>query len=363
MRLLAVFSEAWRNVASGASGAAWFALVLFLVGGGLGVADTLTASALISQANVYRASGGAITTLVAPGRIDGKKCAIFADVPGVTAAGALRSADDVQLLALPKSPLPVKEVTAGFPQLLVQGAGVIQSGVLIPKDLAASFNITGSGSDKISTIATNQGSATVAATYDYPSDGRRPGLGYALIIPTPSEVAFDECWVESWPQSTEIRTLIRSVLLPETSASSTEQPHVAQLNSRNGTSFDGHNRFEERITRFGSPVALVGGAVLGFLFIRIRRLELTAARHSGVTFSDQAIQVSTESVLTVLTAILLCFPVISYAIANSPGGYDLAVVSIGFRPILVASTSFIAAALISTAATKEKYLFQYFKNR
>ena len=159
----------------------------------------------------------------------------------------------------------------------------------------------------------------MAGVFDYPADGRRPGLGYSLLVPATSDAAFDECWIASWPQSAEVRTLIRLSLTPEDAGPTTEQPLVTQLNSRNGASFDGSLRFEERITRFGGPASLLGGAILGCLFVRVRRLEFAAARHSGITFIDQATQIGVECIIVTVTAWTLCIPVITYGTAVSAG--------------------------------------------
>ena len=110
MKPAAVFSEAWRNLLSGASRAVWFILALTIFGAGLwGIADVSATGALISKANAYKASGAAITTFVAQGQIDGRQCAQLSEVPGVTAAGAMRSVDNVKLLALPGSPFRRKK--------------------------------------------------------------------------------------------------------------------------------------------------------------------------------------------------------------------------------------------------------------
>jgi len=363
VKMASVFSEAWRNLVSGTSRALWFALALAIFGGGLGIADVATTGALISQANDYKASGAAITTLVAQGRIDGRKCALLSDIPGVTASGAMRSANNVKLLALPASPVPTKEVTAGFPQLLGFSLNTASPGIFISQEVAEDFDITPATIQPGTKIDTDQGPAAVAGVFDYPADGRRPGLGYALLVPATSDAAFDECWIASWPQSAEVRTLIRLSLTPDEAGSTNEQPLVTQLNSRNGASFDGSLRFEERITRLGGPASLLGGAILGYLFVRVRRLEFAAARHSGITFIDQATQIGVECSLVAVTAWTLCNPAITYATAVSTGPVSPAMLVIGLKPLLVTTIAFVSGACIGSACVREKHLFKYFKNR
>ena len=237
--------------------------------------------------------------------------------------------------------------------------GSSSTGAFISREVADEFGIH-EGKVRPETIDTDQGQAEVAGIYDYPADGRRPGLGYALLLPDSTEAAFDECWVASWPQTAEIRTLIRSASDTNGTGSTTEQPIVAQLNTRNGTFFDGPEQFNERITRLAGPVALFGGAVLGYLFVRLRRLELAAARHSGVRPVDQAAQLGIEATLATAAVWILSIPAIAYA---TRGSADYALIIIGLKPLLIAGITFITSASLSSFGTKEMHLYKYFKSR
>ena len=363
MNIAEVFSEAWRNITSGASRAVWFALALAIPASGLGLADIIATQSLISAANSYKESGADVITLVAAGAIDGEKCERLSELPGVAAAGALRAAPDTPLLALPGSPVPTKEITNGLPSVLgaqVHGEG----GMVVSDELGKELNVGPLAVDRNQGIATAHGTAKVDGTYDYPADGRRAGFAYGLLSPVPAGGgAFDECWVRSWPPSPEMRMLIRLSLIPGAGEPNADPPVVSQLNTRKGTEFDGAARFEQRVTRFGAMAALAVGMVLGYFSVRSRRLELASAKHSGVTAGTQGLQIGIEHAVVALMAWILAMPMIIYA-ARSAGLPDLPVmVVLGTKPVLVAAPAFIIGAIAGAATIREKQLFRYFSNR
>lgn len=362
MKLSSILTEAWRNLATGASRGLWFAFALALAGGGLATAEATVTQTLITEAENYRASGAAITTLVAPGRIDGRTCDGFSGIPGVTAAGAMRTTTNLKLSALPSSPVPAKEVTAGFPSLLGASPGTTNPGIFLSREVAEQFGLTPERDSLSTPLNTDQGDAAIAGVFEYPADGRRPGLGYSVLVPAAAQQPYDECWVATWPQSREIRSLIRLSLNPDSSGTTQEQPIVAQLNSRNGATFDGALQFAERITRFSAPAGLLIGAALGGAFTRLRRLELAAARHIGVSRAALTTQAAAESLVIAVAAGTLCLPVLCW-VAAATGWIDPQLLAIGLKPVLTTTAAFVVAAGVGTSLISEKQLFNYFKNR
>ncbi|MBB6406684.1 hypothetical protein [Arthrobacter sp. AZCC_0090] len=357
------FSEAWRNIMSGASRAVWFAFALAFLGSGLGIADIAATQSLISQANSYKGSGANVTTFVAAGAIDGEKCEQLAGLPGVTAAGALRSAPDAKFLALPGSTVPAKEVTSGFLRFFGAQASAEVDGIVVSNDVAEALDINSPALEPKQRIETEQGTAVVRGVYDYPADGRRAGFAYGILVPVPAISAFDECWVSSWPQHPELRTLIRLSMIPAEDEPNTDPPVVGQLNTRNGLNFDGAAQFDQRITRLGAMAALAVGVVLGYLSVRARRLELASAKHSGVTTVGQTVQIAIECGVIGLMSWILAIPLILYA-SGTVGGQDLLTIRVlGIKPPLMAAMAFMIGATAAVGMTRERHLFRYFKNR
>ena len=50
----------------------------------------------------------------------------------------------------------------------------------------------------------------VSATFDWPSDGRQPTYGYAIISPGNDTKAYDTCLVRAWPVPDDIESLLRN---------------------------------------------------------------------------------------------------------------------------------------------------------
>jgi hypothetical protein len=235
-------------------------------------------------------------------------------------------------------------------------------GVVVSLEVAGQLDLA-SGAGVQPTLRTTQGEAEIAGVYEYPADGRRPGFGYGMLLPVPPTEPFDECWIKAWPQSIEVRTLIRLAMLPVDEAANTEQPIVSQLNTRNGVTFNGHAEFEKRVTRFGGLAALAAGTILGFISVRIRRLEFASARHSGVTGTSQAGQVVIESTVTAVISLALATSVTLFMSHSALPAEAASLAWLGLRPPLIGTVSFVVGACAGVATTKEKHLFRYFKNR
>ncbi|MCT9870477.1 hypothetical protein [Paenarthrobacter aurescens] len=359
MNCTAVLSEAWRNIVTGASRGVWFAVALAVVGTGFGAAEVASASSLVAQAEAFQGAGANITTLVAAGAIDGRSCEQLKDLPGVSAAGALRSSGEMRILTLPGSTVPAREVTTGF--LPVLGAQQTSgSGLVVSTEVAEQFGLTALGAGSRPALLTTLGDAAVAGIYDYPADGRRPGFGYGVLQPVPPTGLFDECWVRAWPQSQEIRTLIRLSMVPVDETAVMEPPLVSQLNTRHGLTFNGPAVFEERISRFGAMAAFAVSVALGFISVRSRRLELASARHSGVPALSQALQMVVESTVIAATSLVLA---VSAVLSMAHSADSAALALLGIKPPVVAAAAFVVGACSGVFFTKEKHLFQYFKNR
>lgn len=295
MRLRAILREAWRNVASGTSHVGPFATVALLLFGLLALSDVVVVRLLVNDAEHYRDSGAATLTITAEGQIDGRACEQMGTLPGVTAAGAVRrTRTPLTVPALPSSPIPVYEATPGFGVLLTQSPA-LREGVLLGPEAAAALDLrTGE------ILTTADGPVTVSDLYPYPADGRLSGLSFAVVVPTlPEDGAYDECWALSWPPTADL-----AALLPTTIAVQDERdqapPVLGQVNTSLGAAFDGPARYRARITAFSPPVTGIIGAVLGFAFVRRRRLELAAALHIGVARRDLLAMLLAESMLWII---------------------------------------------------------------
>jgi hypothetical protein len=355
MRARAVLREAWRDIVSGTSRIAVFALVFGLLVGGVAAADQLTVRRLVSEAEQYRAAGASIVTLAAEGRIRGDVCEGLGRLPGVRAAGALRQEDDgLRLAALPQSPLALYTVTPHLPEVL--SAASDGNGVVLSADAAAA-----AGRSRGDAVATVSGTTRIAGVYDYPSDGRRVGFGYAALDVSAEPALYDECWVDAWPLDDRIDALLLTTVQPSGDADDGLQ--LSRVNTTLGTTFDGASAFAGRLTSDAWVVALVGSLVVGYVSVRIRRVALASALHTRVPRRSLGAILALETGSWVVpVAIVLLGATAVFAAAGPPA--DRAMTLVLTARVLAPA---IAAAFVGAAGafvtTRERHLFRYVRDR
>lgn len=357
MRLSVLLFESAQNVASGTTRATIFGVVLTALISALTIADSLAISQQVRAADDFRRSGGATLILSAQGRIDGAACDDLSQLSDVAAAGAFRdSTEKITLTALPKAPVPFHEVSSGFTSVL--SASVPQS----PGLVLSTETLDTLGASVGDPVATATGATTIASSYEYPADGRRAGLGYAALAVTDNRKRFDECWVTSWPQITNLRALMLTTLAP-THAQAKERPTIAQLNGAHGDTFTGSDQFLHRTSRAGVAVAAVVAGLLGFTAGRLRRLQLASALHAGVHRSDlvamQLVEAFAWSVPALLVGVGTATAMTRF---TAPGGEHVQFLGVLGIPLAAFAGAVIGTA-IAAMATRERHLFRYFKDR
>ncbi len=356
MRLSSIFREGRRNVTSGTTRAVTLATVLAAASVLLVGADVAAVLGIENDAAAFQAAGASIRTISAPGRIDGQRCEDLGELPGVVSAGAIATTagSSITAAALPDAPIPAGAVTPDFP-LWAASQHRATSGVILSSEAADMLDL-----DIGDTLSTTDGRTTVAGVYSYPRDGRRSGFGYMVLLPAGPSQVFDECWVDTWPTNDDITSLLLTTIVPGAAASE-DLPTVGQLNSTMGDRFDGYAEYSHRITRFGGLVAGLFAAVLGFVALRARRLQLASALHSRVSRRDLSLISAIEASVWVLPAPLLCMATAVLALGAPPDGAVAA--TIGARvalPVVVGAAVGLALALI---LTRERHLFAYARDR
>jgi hypothetical protein len=293
--------------------------------------------------------------MVARDATDPAACERLGTVPGVRSAGALRPADAVVLLAMTGNPIQAYAVTPGLIDVL-GGDRAAPAGAWLPADLARTLGVRPGQQ-----LATTAGTLTVAGVYDYPDDGRDSRLTYAALLPEPAAGIFDECWADVWPVSEFRESLLHTALTVDTA--STDPVTIGQLNTSRGTRFDGADAFTGRPTRYALPACLLAGLVLGFVAIRLRRLEVAAALHLGESRRAVLATLLLETAVWSLTAVLLAACALVFGVlANNPGP-ALDVYLIDVRGPVLAAAGALIGALVACFTIQERHLFAYFKNR
>lgn len=359
MRFVAIIREVALNLVLGTSRAITFASIMVVAIGLLGAAEAVQTISIERQAAQFRAGGGSTLVYAAPGRIDGAACDALRSIPGVTAAGAIRQSLSQVALSMPSTQIPTFEVSPTFGGFTSLGDPPINRGPLASADLAKRLGLH-SGS----LLRLQSGSTRVAGTYQYPSDGRAAGYGYALFLPAATTSPFDQCWVETWPQSAVVENLLTGVLLrPTALTAQAAPPQLTQLNGAFGAKFDGVALFGDRITRFAAIVAFFLALGLGVVSVAIRRLELASARHAGVRIRDQAVQISLETIAWDLAAAIVALAAILILVSWSSAPDPSSAAWAGARVVAFAFPGPLIGAAIATLFTQERQLFAYFKDR
>lgn len=367
--------EAARNVASGTARAGVFAAVYGTLLTTLLAVDAAAVVSLADEARRYRSSGAATVTVSLTGGIDGVACEALAKVPGVVAAGALRTAArPVIPAALPRSPLDVYEVSLGFLDVLDAGRG---SSVDIGKSARggertriAGIVVGGEAAELLGAspgtdLATDRGELAVAASYPYPADGRRPGFGWAALVVFDAATTYDECWLTVWPSSAAVRAVaMTSIAAAAPSAAPADaRVQIGQLNTQHGVAFLGFARFSGRSTAI-APLVGVGIAVIAAVVaVRVRRLEFAARLHDGSSRMSVVILALVESLVWLAPSSLIAVASAAAMSVASPPADAAAIVSAAAAASAAALLGGMSGGFAAVCLVRERHLFAYFSDR
>ncbi|QNE36951.1 hypothetical protein [Leifsonia shinshuensis] len=316
-------------------------------------ADLIVTHQFVERWEAFVRSGASISVLTAVGRVDAARCDRLAEVPGVSAAGALRSTSrQLAPVVLQRSPIPVSEVSPGFSGVI--GAITHSDGVLVGPEVVDALGLGAADA-----LATTTGVVRVGGGYRYPDDGRRPGLSYAALAPVLAAQAFDECWIDVRPAQEMTSALLSTLLLL---GDEHDPPTIAQLNPTMGATFDGPALFAERITRGAGPCAALAGLILGFSGVRSRRLEFASALHTGASHGDLCSIVTAETVAWGVVTTMLTVPVVVLLRTSFDGGGGTSL-ALSMSVMCAVWLAGLAGALSGAVAIRERHLFRYFKER
>ena len=362
MKLRTIVREAFLNITTGSTRLAVFASVLAAVITVLAGAEVETIASIDERAREFRDSGGSTVIYRMEAGIDGAACDRLRELPGVSATGAVRRREAGEsAAALPDQQIPTFDISPGFGGFRALGNPHASDGVLISEDAAGTLGV-GWGRR----LPLTEARPPISGTFTYPADGRQPGYGYAILSPTDTRAAFDECWVECWPLSDDVLAILPTALLPGAAAEKgpgAQGPRLQQLNASRGTHFDGAMQFANRISRFAPAIALLAGATLGFIATSGRKLELAAALHAGVTRGAQALHVVIEAGAWALASLTLALPPLAMLITETDGSPAAPLIVVAARVAVAAASGTLIGASAAVFTVKERHLFTYFKTR
>ena len=367
MQLLGASGEAVRDILSGTTHALLYAVALMTIMVTAAGAELFELRSINDRIDDYVSSGASTYIVEYPGRIDARSCESLAGVPGVHAAGAIRTADSrISFAVLPSTSLPLLEATPGAVQTLASAnsrdtralTSSESSGIWLSGQAAETLGLASGQTARL----TDDTRATIAGVYPSPEDGRSSNTTYAVVQPVPRDGVFDECLIKTWPVPDSIESLAL-LSVGAVSDDGDNRPTVRQLNTRLGVRLDSSALFISRATAWMPLLAGCIALALGFVSVWIRRLELASALHCGVPKPALTLQMMLETLSWTVAAAILCMPLPLAVMHLWAGAAPQQIVTLTLRPMLAAALGSLAGATIATICVRERNLFAYFKRR
>lgn len=369
MHLRGVLGEAWRDIASGTTHTALFAIVLaVLVIAGCAMEST-SLTRIDAERSAFVSSGASTYVLSYTGHVSATACEGLNGAAGVLAAGAVRQADSrITMAKLPSTTVPTWDATPGAIRVLAssdsdsvrQLATADYEGVWMSDQAAQATGATAGTAQPLA----GGGTVQVRGIYPSPDDGRNTAsFAYAALQSAPAQSdGFDACIVKTWPVPTDIQSLLMYTVASVASDSST-YPIVTQLNATKGSQFSPESEFAGRLSAWAPLVLAVAGALVGFISVMLRRLELASAMHCGVPKTAMVVQMLVEGASWALAAMVLGLVAIAF-MRLGWGNADLSAVDDDLLRVPIAAfVGALAGVLLGALLVREKSMFRYFKNR
>ncbi len=357
MKFSSIWSEACRNVASGASRAVLFLLAVLICALGLGGVELGSITSLEQQAAQRIAADADISTVIG-GKVDGTACDRLAG-SGPQASGAMRTGPSVRLLASTGRELSSYEVTPGMLAILAgSGQKADSTGVWVSSLMAGDFGLSRS-----STFETTSGRTHVAGVYDWPRDGRDSRFAYSILIPvSPSSERFEECWARRWPVSSGTDQLLESTVIATGSATDSNIA-ISRVNKGFDQHYDAASSYLGRPSRLAGLLGLVAGVLIGFAGIWRRRLLYAADLHSGQSKADQLLEMLCEEAFWAWTGVVCAVVLLAGAAVRLVRSDPWAVWAASVRPVCLVLCGVVCAQCVTCLCVRQSQLFRLFKNR
>lgn len=356
MRTRALIREIWLDTVTGTSRSLLNFSILFVAIVCLTLSDAIVMNQVVVAARAFHSSGAATFTVAAAGQINGEACERLNGLPGIESAGAIKTTPTkLTLQLLPDAPLDEYTTTLSLPRVF----GAVPSstdGLFVPSDVLDALGRPGANG-----IDTDRGTADVAGVYSYPADGRRAGFAWAALNPVRTDEAFDECWVATWPASSDIRPLLLTTLRLDGGGNASTS--FSQLNTRLGETLDMSKALDERPTKLAPVIALLLGIALGAVNIRLRRLELAARAHDGARRSDLQLTMIGECAIWSVPVIALAAIPVTVLSATGTGADAAAITMSALGGAALGVIGALIGTLASTATVRADHLFRYHKDR
>jgi hypothetical protein len=322
---------------------------------------------VVKKAEQYQASGASIQVITAPNQVNPQVCDSLTQVQGINQAGAIKSTKvNVTPSVLPQGSIPLSYVSSNFIKMLdlVEYRPDVL-GIYVSTTVAKRV---GRGAGE-SFMTVDNGEVFIRGIYNYPDDGRNGGLGYAILAPSTTENAgseqgdYDACWANIWSENRkETGLLWQTIDGSSENSDAANKIDIQQLNGKYGAEFFGFKDYQQSAIKHIALWVLVITIIIGFIGVRLRRLELTSTLHAGIdkfSLLRMLLYESLAPLSMVLITALPAFLLLIYTITEDRMAFILVGIQIGAAGIV----GYVFGTTLGGLMTQEKHLFKYFKNR
>ncbi|MDR1033882.1 MAG: hypothetical protein LBL41_03845 [Bifidobacteriaceae bacterium] len=358
-------SEARLNFTTGTTRAVLLAVLAITITCSAIFLDLSSVNSISIQGKEFLESGAATWELTNKNTISPVRCDNLSKIDGILHSGAISEENmTITPISMPGTSIPVNTVSQDFYKLLdLTSLDLSTPGIFIPTVISERLGIRAGDS-----FLTKSGEIFVSGVYNYPDDGRQGSLGFAALAPLDERASpnrlLDSCQATIWGQNDSLKTMLWTALeSKEESANSRVKPEIAQLNGKFGITFEGVKLYDSRDTKYLGVLVLLVCTLLGFVFIRIRRLEIASWLHVSMKKSD-ALKISLLEIAPIIfLALITSIPTFLFAYIGADSSDTLTYIFLAARIFLASAIGLLFGTTLGIVATKERHLFKYFKER
>ena len=262
MRAGLVAREARVNLITGAAHTAPLCIAVAVIVAVLALVAMEESWAVQAEEQRYVAMGGDVVIVEAPGGIDVRRCDALRGSSAVEASGAVRREGTVALTVLPAHDLELFSASRSWIQWHTGRVASVVAATTLSDALGARLMI-------------EDALVPVDATFPWPEDGRRSPVGAAVVQGGLTDIA-DQCWVQLSDPRQEAPAWLSVVALASTDDA---ELTVTPLNPAAGGVLSAPTG---GVRAYAWLLALICGAVVGWVAWRARAVEAISGRAAGI---------------------------------------------------------------------------------
>lgn len=143
-----------------------------------------------------------------------------------------------------------------------------------------------------------------------------------------------------------------------------QRAQIGRINTTLGTDAPEPSDFDNRITGYAPIVMLAIAVMVGFVLIRMRRIEIASALHAGCPRSAVLLHLLVEASAAIAGVCVICLPVAALVTLVLPDADDaVPVIGALCRVPCAMTVGMLVGTTLGALLVRERQLFVYFKSR